>query len=99
VFDDVLNMAALRVEPRLVTKSLAVSYRRPVPVERRLEVLARIDAHAGRRWDVSARMTLDGTELATARAELRTRHPDHYARHEAWLARRPLSRNGFHAES
>jgi uncharacterized protein (TIGR00369 family) len=100
VFDDVLNMVALRREPRLVTKSLAISYLRPVPVERPLTVVARIDTHSCRRWQVSARMALaTGPELATARAELRTRHPDHYARHEEWLARPPLSRNGFDAES
>ncbi|MFD4193465.1 PaaI family thioesterase [Amycolatopsis thermoflava] len=86
VFDEVLNLAALSTEPRLVTKSLTVSYLRPVPVERPLLVTARIDHHAGRDWTVSARMSLAGTPLATAHAELRTRRPDHYARHEAWLA-------------
>ncbi|MFI7123094.1 PaaI family thioesterase [Amycolatopsis sp. NPDC049868] len=88
VFDDVLNMAALRLEARVVTKSLHVSFQRPVPVETPLEVLARIDVHTGRRWEVSARMTLAGGSppLAAARAELRTRRPDHYARHRAWLA-------------
>lgn len=90
VFDDVLNIAALRIEPRLVTKSLAISYVRPVPVDRPLEVLARIDRHVGRQWDVSAEMTLSGTVLAIARAELRTRHPHHFARHKAWLASQPL---------
>ncbi|MEU4895644.1 PaaI family thioesterase [Streptomyces sp. NPDC044780] len=99
VFDDVLSVVALRAEPRLVTKSLAVSYLRPVPVERPLDVLARIDRHVGRQWEVSAEMTLAGTVLATARAELRTRRPHHFARHEAWLARQPLSDNGSHTES
>ncbi|MEV6125912.1 PaaI family thioesterase [Streptomyces violaceusniger] len=99
VFDDVLSVVALRVEARLVTKSLAVSYLRPVPVERPLQVLARIDRHAGRQWEVSAEMTLAGTALATGRAELRTRHPHHFARHVAWLARQSLSPNGSHAES
>lgn len=99
VFDDVLSVVGLRVEPRLVTKSLAISYLRPVPVEQPVEVLARIDRHAGRQWEVSAEMTLASTVLAVARAELRTRHPHHFARHEAWLARQPLSRNGSHAES
>ncbi len=88
VFDDVLNTVALRREARLVTKSLQISYHRPVPVERPLTVTARIDSHAGRRWDVSARMTLAGgtVALAAASAELRTRRPDHFARHQAWLA-------------
>ena len=88
VFDDVLNVAALRSEARLVTKSLHISYHRPVPVERPLKVVARIDGHTGRRWEVSARMTLasGGTPLATAGAELRTRRSDHFARHQAWLA-------------
>jgi acyl-coenzyme A thioesterase PaaI-like protein len=86
VFDDVLNVAVLRLESRLVTRSLAVEYLRPVPVERRLAVTARIDGRADRRWDVSAQLTLAGTALATARAELRTRRPDHFARHETWLA-------------
>lgn len=84
VFDDVLNVAALRTDPRVVTKSLAVSYHHPVPVGRPLAALAWIDSHSGRRWEVAARMTLatGGPPLATARAELRTRRPDHYARHE-----------------
>ncbi|MEU9370594.1 PaaI family thioesterase [Streptomyces avermitilis] len=99
VFDDVLNMVALRAEPRLVTKSLAISYLRPVPVERPLHVLARIERHVGREWEVSAEMTLAGAALATSRAELRTRRPDHFARHKAWLTRQSLSRNGSHAES
>ncbi|WAP60061.1 PaaI family thioesterase [Streptomyces sp. S465] len=118
VFDDVLSMAALRTEPRLVTRSLTVEYLRPVPVERPLTVLARVDAHHGRRWEVSARMTLatadpalaaTGQALATARAELRTRRPDHFARHQDWLAhqptpqqpvpRRPLPRQAFPTES
>ncbi|MBB5159845.1 PaaI family thioesterase [Saccharopolyspora phatthalungensis] len=101
VFDDVLNMVALRSEPRLVTKSLAVSYLRPVPVERPLTVLGWIDTHSGSRWEVSARMALApaGPDLATARAELRTRRPDHYAQHADWLARQPLPRNGIHTES
>lgn len=99
VFDDVLNVVALRVEPRLVTKSLTVSYLRPVPVGRHLHVLARIERHVGRRWEVSAEMTLPGAVLVTGRAELRTRPPHHFARHEAWLARQPGSRNGSHAES
>lgn len=86
VFDDVLTIVALRHESRLVTKSLHISYRRPVPVERPLEVTARIDHHADRRWEVSARMTLAGDTLAAASAELRTRRPDHFARHQAWLA-------------
>jgi acyl-coenzyme A thioesterase PaaI-like protein len=96
VFDDVLSAAALRTEPRLVTSSLTVEYLRPAPVERPLRVVARIDAHSGRRWMVSARMTLatDGPALATARAELRTRRPDHFARHAHWLAAQPASRAG-----
>ncbi|WP_040821752.1 PaaI family thioesterase [Nocardia jiangxiensis] len=87
VFDDVLTMAVLRTERRLVTKSLAVSYQRPVPVEQCLAATASIDAHSGRNWTVSAVLALgrDGPTLATARAELRTRRADHYARHHAWL--------------
>ncbi|WAP59153.1 PaaI family thioesterase [Streptomyces sp. S465] len=99
VFDDVLSVVALRVEPRLVTTSLSISCPRPVPVERPAEVLARIDRHAGRQWKVSADTTLIGTVSAIARTELRTRHPHHVARHEAWLARQPMSPNGSHAES
>ncbi|HVV14503.1 PaaI family thioesterase [Amycolatopsis sp.] len=85
MFDDVLNVAALRSEPRLVTKSLSVQYLRPVPVERPLTALARVERHEGREWTVSARLTLGPHTLATARAELRTRRPDHYARAERQL--------------
>ncbi|WP_432045776.1 PaaI family thioesterase [Streptomyces asiaticus] len=99
VFDDALNVVALRIEPRLVTKSLTIRYLRPVPVGRPVAVLARIERHTGRQWDVSAEMTLAGTALATARAELRTRRPHHFARHEAWLARRSPSPNGPRTES
>lgn len=100
VFDDVLTAAALRREPRLVTKSLAVSYLRPVPIERPLTVAARIDAHSGHGWEVSAWMALaSGPELATARAELRTRRPDHFARHENWLAQQPPTRNESDTEN
>lgn len=102
VFDDVLSMVVLRTEPRLVTKSLAIEYLRPVPVERPLTVLARIGTHAEGRWEVSARMTLAtaGPPLATARAELRTRRRDHYARHRDWLARQPVPHcDGFDTES
>ena len=83
-----VSTAALRTETRLVTRSLQIFYHRPVPVERPLEVVAWIDAHTGRHWEVSARMALaaDSRPLATARAELRTRRPDHFARHQAGLA-------------
>ncbi|MGW7531269.1 hotdog domain-containing protein [Amycolatopsis sp. NPDC054798] len=86
--DEAATTVALHREARLVTKSLHISYHRPVPVERPLTVTARIDSHAGHRWEVSARMTLAGgtVALASASAELRTRRPDHFARHQAWLA-------------
>ncbi|GAA2329495.1 PaaI family thioesterase [Streptomyces violaceusniger] len=99
VFDDALNVVALRIEPRLVTKSLTVSYLRPVPVGRPVEVSARIDRHAGRQWEVSAEMTLADTALATARAELRTRRPLHFAHHQARLTRPSPSGNGPRTES
>lgn len=100
VVDNVLNLAALCAEPQLVTKSLTISYLCPVPAERPLMVHARIDTDSGTRWEIFAQMTLTtGPTLGTGRAELRTRLPDQYARHENGLARRTLSRTGFHTET
>jgi hypothetical protein len=48
----------------------------------------RFDARTGRDRAVSALLTLatGGPPPATARAELRTRRPGHFARHQTWLA-------------
>ncbi|WP_231645109.1 PaaI family thioesterase [Sciscionella sediminilitoris] len=73
VFDDVLTAAALRRESRLVTKSLAVSYLRPVA--RRTAT----DSRSSDRWPCRPRVAglrLDGTSqrAGTGHCPCRTAH-------------------------
>lgn len=85
IFDDALAFAVLRDNPRVVTRDLAVQYRRPVPVSRPLLISAQVIERDDRVWAVTAQMWLDDDPdaiLATASAHFVARRDGYYARHE-----------------
>lgn len=58
LFDDVLGHAAERVDARVLTGLLTVTYRLPVPLERCLELRTRVDAVGGRKITASGTLAL-----------------------------------------
>src|SRR3954452_12527821 len=58
VLDDCLGHVPLLHRVLSVTAELTVSFVKPVPVERPLEVRARVDRREGSRWYISAEMVL-----------------------------------------
>jgi acyl-CoA thioesterase FadM len=71
-----------------VTATLTVNYLKPVPVERPLEVRARIDKIDGSKWFISGELVLlpGRSVLATASGIWIARDPSHFIRHQQWLA-------------
>ncbi|UXX91513.1 hypothetical protein N7U49_02480 [Streptomyces sp. AD2-2] len=65
-----------------------MSFVKPVPVERPLEVRARVERREGRRWYIAGEMVLLPTRAVLARVSgiWVSRDQGHFARHEAWLA-------------
>jgi acyl-coenzyme A thioesterase PaaI-like protein len=88
VFDEMVGHLPLLNGHMTVTGKLSVRYRRPVPVERALVGVARIDRIEGSRWYLTATIALasTGAELATCEAVMVERDMEHFARHEKWLA-------------
>lgn len=87
-FDDCMGHLPLLHQVRSVTAELTISYVKPVPVGRELELRARVDRREGRRWYLSAEMVLLSTRAVVARASgvWVTRDATHFDRHEQWLA-------------
>ncbi len=83
-FDEVLAVVAeARADQLVVTESLTVSFRKPVPISRQLLIEARVVKHAGRRFEATGEMTLGGSDriLATATAAFVKIAADHFQRH------------------
>ncbi|MET7924328.1 PaaI family thioesterase [Streptomyces sp. NPDC005349] len=76
-----------------VTAELSISFVKPVPVERPLEVLARVERRQGSRWYISAEMLLPPTGAVLARASgiWVSRDQGHFARHQKWLREQDLT--------
>jgi len=89
VFDEITGMVSVahQLAPA-VTRSLTVNYRKPVPVEERILLSARLDRLEGRDLHISAEMRLVAGDalLASAEAIYRRIPADHFSRHAAWLA-------------
>lgn len=84
MFDDVLGRFLTQRGLMTVTKSLAVDFLKPVPVEEPLLVEATIAGHKGRHWHLAATLKLagGGAPLAAARGVWSERRQDHFIRHE-----------------
>jgi acyl-coenzyme A thioesterase PaaI-like protein len=89
VFDDALATAVLRENPRIVTRSLSVTYLAPVPLERPLVVEATVAGHDGRDWAVTGvlRLAETGRALARASASFVARSEHYYGTMQDRLAR------------
>ena len=87
VFDEAMSQAVHQRVGKVVTATLEVQYRAPVPVEVPLEVAATIEDQQGRRLRTSAQMRLAGSAdvLASATGLFVVRRDDHFARHRARL--------------
>ncbi|MGW3106268.1 PaaI family thioesterase [Streptomyces sp. NPDC001100] len=88
VLDDCLGHLPLLHRVLSVTAELSVSFVKPVPVERPLEVRAWVERREGRRWYIAGEMVLLPTRAVVARASgiWVSRDRGHFARHEEWLA-------------
>jgi acyl-coenzyme A thioesterase PaaI-like protein len=88
VFDDVLGRLPRALGERAVTGTLTVVYRRPVPVERDLELRGRLVGSSSRRRTVEGELRLGSTRalLASATAVMVLVDATHFPRHEQWLA-------------
>jgi acyl-coenzyme A thioesterase PaaI-like protein len=88
VLDECLGHVPLLHQVLSVTAELSVSFRKPVPVERPIEVRAWVERRAGSRWYIAGEMVLlpGRALLATASGIWVTRDVTHFARHQKWLA-------------
>lgn len=85
VFDDVMGRSLIARGIKAVTGSLTVDFLKPVPVNEPLAMAVSIDRQEGRRWMVSATLSLARGDAPLARANgvWVERRPDHFERHEA----------------
>ena len=92
-FDDCMGHLPLLHRVRSVTAEITVGFLKPVPVGRDLELRARVERREGRRWYITAEMTLltTGAVLARASGVWVTRDAAHFDRHEQWLAQQDAS--------
>lgn len=96
VLDDCLGHLPLLHRVLSVTAELRVSFVKPVPVERPLEVRAWVERREGRRWYIAGEMVLLPTRAVLARVSgiWVTRDQGHFARHEEWLAEQEAQGEG-----
>jgi acyl-coenzyme A thioesterase PaaI-like protein len=88
VFDEILGHMPLLHGQLAVTGQLSVSFVKPVPIERPLRAVARVDRREERKWHISGELTLAATGALLGRGEavLVLRDPGHFTRHREWLA-------------
>ncbi|TDU01779.1 thioesterase superfamily protein [Streptomyces sp. 846.5] len=88
VLDDCLGHLPLLNRVLSVTAELTVSFVKPVPVQRPLEVRAWVERREGSRWYISGEMVLLPGRAVLARASgiWVTRDTGHFARHRTWLS-------------
>ncbi|MDB5671819.1 MAG: PaaI family thioesterase [Alphaproteobacteria bacterium] len=84
VFDDVMGRSLIQRGTATVTASLKVDYLKPVPVDEPLVIEVRVEAQAGRRWELSStiRLAADDAPLARAEGLWLERRKGHFERHE-----------------
>lgn len=87
-FDEVTGHVPLLSGQLAVTGHMAVSYLKPVPIERPLWAKAWVVRKTDSRWFVEAELRLASTGALLGRAEatMVLRDTGHFERHRAWLA-------------
>ena len=87
VLDEMLGSVALLHKRLTVTKSLAVEFVLPVPINQPLRGRSWNDRIEGHRWHNVGEVTLAATGAVLGRATgvFSERDPDHFQRHKAWL--------------
>jgi uncharacterized protein (TIGR00369 family) len=87
VLDDCLGHLPLQHGVLSVTAELTISFVKPVPVGRPVQIAASVERREGSRWYITGEMTLQpaGAVLARARGIWVTRDTAHFDRHERWL--------------
>lgn len=93
VLDEVLGHVPLRHDQLTVTATLTVNFRKPVPIDRPLQVRAWIDKVDGRKWYISGELVLASTNsvLGTATGIWVARDVSHFTRHQQWLAEQDMA--------
>lgn len=88
LMDELLGACSNLSGSLTVTGTLTVTYVKPVPIERELVCTAEVVGQEGRRRRVRGeiRLASTGALLAGAEGIFVEARPDHYARHETWLA-------------
>jgi acyl-coenzyme A thioesterase PaaI-like protein len=88
VLDEVLGHAILLHQQMAVTAELTISFVKPVPIGRPLEVWGKVDHRQGSRWYMSGEMVLASTGALLARASgiWVARDRTHFDRHQKWLS-------------
>lgn len=96
VFDDIMGRSLAQRGLQVVTASLTVDFLKPVPVDEELVVEVTIEAHSGRRWELSSILRLigDDSALACARGVWIERRQDHFEQHRAAIANYRNSKSG-----
>jgi acyl-coenzyme A thioesterase PaaI-like protein len=86
-FDEVLGHIGPLQGALTVTGTLTIEYVKPVPVERDLEVRARVERVEGRRWYLAGEMTLKSTGAVLGRAKgiFVQRNRSHFENHRKWM--------------
>ncbi|MER6798188.1 PaaI family thioesterase [Amycolatopsis mediterranei] len=94
VLDECLGHVPLLHRVLSVTAELSVSFVKPVPVERPLEVRAWVERRAGSRWYIRGELVLlpNRALLAKASGIWVQRDPAHFDRHQRWLAEQDAGR-------
>lgn len=88
MLDELLGTCSNASGPLAVTGTLTITYVKPVPIERELVCTARVEGQEGRRRRVTGEIRLAGSGalLASAEGIFVEARPDHYSRHQEWLA-------------
>lgn len=86
--DEMLGTVAMLHQTLTVTKSLSVEFLKPVPIGQPLKGRSWNDHKEGHRWHNVGEITLAATGVVLGRATgvFSERKPDHFQKHDAWLA-------------
>lgn len=86
--DEMLGSVALLHKRLTVTKTLSIEFLRPVPINEPLVGSAWNERIDGRHWHNVGEIALaaTGTVLGRATGVFSERRPDHFSKHQEWLA-------------
>lgn len=86
--DEMLGTVGMMHQTLTVTKSLSVDFLKPVPIGQPLKGRSWNDHKEGHRWHNVGEISLAATGVVLGRATgvFSARKPDHFQKHDAWLA-------------